>query len=134
MKTRILQKTIVVFVGIRHDHHRVLCIKDGENLRLPSAELSTMRHPEELFHEIRERYISDDLPYRRNFSAYAKISLPHHKGTIEIWAFAEIVDERCFMRCPYMGIWLPFRQLLVPEQPAEIHQALLALEHKHHLV
>jgi hypothetical protein len=124
----------VVFVGIRPDHHRVLCIKDGDSLRLPSAELPLMRHPEELFHEIRERYISDELPYRQIFSAYARMPLSHHRGIIGIWAFAEIVDERCFMRCPYTGIWIPFRHMLTPEQPAEIHQALLALEHKHHLV
>ncbi|MFA6158754.1 MAG: hypothetical protein WC763_04005 [Candidatus Paceibacterota bacterium] len=134
----ILHESIVVFVGLRVDHHRVLCIKkvrgSQESLWLPNAPLPRNAQAEAVALDIRNTYIEDELAFRRTFTAYAPMRLSHGKGTIDVWACAEFVDERCRVKNPHTAIWIPFEQLLDDDQSAETWTALLALEHKHHLI
>lgn len=132
-RTHRIRETLVIFVGLSEDHHRVLCIEDNGRLSLPSIKLAQGISSDSAAETLKDRYIIDEARYRETAIGYATTSLPHRHGSAAILAYAEVIDNRCWMKCPHTGIWIPYRQLITTE-PLPIRRALMTLERKHHLV
>ncbi len=126
-----INQALVIFVGLSPDHHHVLCIEENGLPRLPMALLPEGMNPDSVAFDLKDTIIIDHRPFRPMETAYCKICLAHGKGIIGIHVHAEIIDNQCWMKCQRTGIWVPYRHLLSPEQPAATWEALLALEHKH---
>jgi hypothetical protein len=122
--------TLMVFVGLSPDHHKVLCIEKDGRLSIPTTVVPEGTHPDNAAFDLKAAFIEDENPRRSGEDAYHALRLP--RGIVRVFIHAEVIDGQCWMKCPYRGIWMPYRHLLDPDtQPAEVCEALHVLAHRH---